>query len=148
MATFTNLTNYHRNKLLDFLFRGQPYTPPATLYFAIFTTAATDETPGDEPADSVYHRAAITCSLSTFSGTDNSTSTDVSEGTGDTIYNIATILWPDPANDWGVITHWGIFDALTGGHYLYWGEFSTSREIIVGDSGVRFAPGTLPITLN
>lgn len=142
-----NLTNYSRNKLLDFLFRGQSFTQPSTLYFALFTSPATDEQPGEEPVDSEYHRAAIDCSLTDFSGTDNSTSTSVSEGIDDTIYNISTISWPDPAEDWGVVTHIGVFDSLVGGNYLYWAELDRERDIVVGDSGVRFSPGILSISL-
>jgi hypothetical protein len=31
--------DYARNRLIDFLFRGQALSPPATMYAALFTTA-------------------------------------------------------------------------------------------------------------
>ena len=143
-----NMTDYLENKVLDFLFRGQTYTAPTTLYFALFTSPASDLEPGEEPTDSAYHRAAVNCTLANFSGTDTPSSTAASTGTSGTIYNIATIAWPDPTEDWGEITHIGVFDQLVGGNYLYWAEISNPLDIVVGETGIRFAPGTLGIILS
>jgi hypothetical protein len=33
------MTDYLENKLVDWLLRGQSFTPPATLYVALFTVA-------------------------------------------------------------------------------------------------------------
>ncbi|GHV42016.1 hypothetical protein FACS1894187_24050 [Synergistales bacterium] len=144
-----NMSNDMENKLLDFLFRGQPYTPPATVYVAMFTTTPTDEEPGEEPTAPSYARAPISCTLEDWSGTDSPDSQSApSSGTSGTIFNISEISFPDPQEDWGSVAYIGLFDAPTGGEYLFWSELTAPRDFVVGDVNIRFRPAEMSIQID
>ena len=41
-------SDYVENKLIDWMLRGQAFTPPATVYVALFTSAPADAGGGTE----------------------------------------------------------------------------------------------------
>lgn len=44
----SQLSNYLENKLIDHVLRNTAYTPPATVYLALYTTDPTDADSGTE----------------------------------------------------------------------------------------------------
>lgn len=143
-----NITNSLENSLIDFLFRAQTLTPPASLFFALFTAAPSDAGGGTEVAGGSYARVGVTRSLANFAGTQSAGSTTASSGTGGATSNNGTITFPAPTANWGVVTHMGVFDASTAGTLWVWGALTVSKTINNGDPAPSFAAGAFTFTLN
>lgn len=111
------LSDYGSNKLIDLLFRDQPYTWPATTYVAYTTTMPTNSTPGTEPLGG-YARVAIASSLTEWSGTDGPGSTAPSTGESGRMANINPITFPVPTADQGDAVGTMLMDAATTGNML------------------------------
>jgi hypothetical protein len=143
----TALSNYLENKILDNLFRATAYTPPTTLYIALFTSAPSDTGPGTEVSGGSYARVAVTSATTAWNGTHGNT-TGASSGTSGTISNANTIAFPTPTAAWGSITHVGIFDAASGGNLLIWGALNTAKTVNNGDPAPTFAAGALTVQID
>lgn len=137
------ITDYLENKIVDWLMRGQAFTPPATLYVGLFTAAPSDAGGGTEVSGGAYARVAVTSSLANWAGTQSAGSTVASSGTGGTTSNNAAITFPAPTANWGSITHFGIFDAATAGNLLLWSALTTAKTVNNGDAAPSFAAGAL-----
>lgn len=143
------LTNFLENALIDWFFRAQAIgitgasagagSGPATLYYALFTAAPSDTGGGTEVSGGSYARVAVTTSLANFAGTQSAGSTTASSGTGGITSNNGAITFPAPTADWGVITHFGVFDASSGGNLLLWGALTNSKTVNNGDAAPSFA---------
>lgn len=138
-------SDYLENKLIDFIFRGQSYTPPATLYVALLTAAPSDAGGGTEVSGGSYARVGVTASLTNFAGTQSAGSTTASSGTGGTTSNNGAITFPAPTANWGSVTHWGIYDAASGGNLLYYAPLTTAKTVNNGDPAPSFAAGALTV---
>lgn len=110
------LTNYHRNKLIDYWYRGQTYTPPASLYAALLT-AATAATHTELTSGGVA-RVSVARSLAAWAGTQGDGTTSASSGTTGTTSNNAQIEFAASASAEISATYVGIFDAVSGGNLL------------------------------
>lgn len=141
------MTNNWENSLIDFLFRGQTYTPPATIYIALFTTCPTDSTSGTEVSGGSYARVAVTSSLANWAGTQSAGSTTASSGTGGTTSNNATVTFPTATADWGTVNCFGGMTASTGGTLLFYASLTTPRSITNG-STASFAAGALTFQID
>lgn len=141
------MTNNWENSLIDFLFRGQTYTPPATIYIALFTTCPTDSTSGTEVSGGSYARVAVTSALANWAGTQSAGSTTASSGTGGTTSNNAAVTFPTATADWGTVTCFGGMTASTGGTLLFFANLTTSRSITNG-STASFANGALTFQID
>jgi len=139
------LSDYLENKLVDQLLRGQAYSFPSTLYFALFTAAPADAGGGTEVTGGSYARKAITPSLTNFNGT-HGTTTGASSGTGGLTDNAVEILFPTPSANWGTIAAWGIYDALTGGNLLMHGTLDSNKTVNNGDPAPKFPAGDFNLT--
>jgi hypothetical protein len=62
------------------------------------------------------------------------------------VTNSAQVTMADATADQGTMTHYVLYDALTGGNFLASGELKNPRPIVV-DSTMIFAPGRITITL-
>jgi len=140
-------SNYLENKITDLLFRGQAFTAPATIYVSLHTADPTDLGTGAEVSGGSYARVAITANLTNWSGTQSAGSTVASSGTGGASSNNVTITFPAPSANWGVVTHFGIWDALTTGNLLVFGALGTSKTINNGDAAPSFAAAALVNTV-
>ncbi len=139
-------SDYLENKLIDFLFRGQTFIPPATLYFALLTAAPSDSGGGTEVTGGSYARVGITASLTSFAGTQAAASTTASTGSSGTTSNNATITFPAPTASWGLITHFAVYDAISSGNQLYWGALSIAKTVNNGDAAPQFLAAALTVT--
>lgn len=138
-------TDYLENKLIDFLFRGQGYTPPATLYVGLFisTGSPSDAGGGTEVSGGSYARVGVAASLANFAGTQSAGSTTASSGTGGTTSNNGAITFPAPTAAWGTVGAFGLFDAASGGNLLAYSALTTNKTINSGDAAPSFAAGAL-----
>lgn len=133
------LSDYLENKLIDQLFRGQAYTFPTTLYFALLTAAPSDTGGGTEVTGGSYVRVGVTASLANFAGTQSAGSTTASSGTGGTTSNNGAVTFAAPTANWGSVTHVAIYDASTAGNLLMWNALGTAKTVNNGDTAPSFA---------
>lgn len=112
------LTDYMENKGIDWLIRGQTFTPPATQYWRLDTTACSDAGPGTEVSGGSYARVAVTASMANWSGTQGTGTTVASSGASGTTYNNNAIAWPASSAAWGTLTSVTLTDASTAGNRL------------------------------
>lgn len=140
------LSDYLENKIVDHILRATAFTAPATVYVGLLTAAAGDTGGGTECTGGGYARAAVTSATTAWNGTHGNT-TGASSGTDGTVENAATITFPTPSASWGTVTHWGVYDAATGGNLLFYAALTTSKVINIGDA-VSFAAGALSLQID
>ena len=116
----TALTNYTENKLIDHIFRTASFVKPAGLYIGLII-AATDLEAGSvtEVTGAGYARIA----RAPLDANWNATTTN-----GITA-NTASLQFPAATADWGTVTHFGIWDAVTGGNLLIYARLTNDRTI-------------------
>jgi hypothetical protein len=124
------MSNYLENALINATLRNTSYTPPTTVYVALFTTDPTDAGSGTEVTGGSYARKSAT-----FAAPSNGVSTT----SADVTFDQCTLAW-------GTVTHIGIYDALTTGNLLYHTPLTTSKAIDAGDI-FKIASGSLTVTL-
>ena len=128
------LTNYAKNKLIDHLFRTSTFAKPTTLYIGL-VTAITDAGAGivTEVTGGSYARVVR-------NPLDANWSAPVANN--GTTANIASIQFPAATANWGTCTHFGIWDAATGGTLLIYAPLTAARTITTGTTP-SFGAGTL-----
>lgn len=135
------LSDYLENKLLNLMFDNTAFSPPATLYFGLFTAD-----PGESGVTGEftigtgsYARAVVTNNTTNFPL--------CSVLTTPTKTNASTIAFPKATTAWGVATHWAIYDASTAGNMLAHGALSSPRTISIGDTP-KIAAGAMSVTIS
>ena len=139
-------SDYLENKLIDHLFRASSFTKPAALHVALFTAAPSDTGGGTEVSGGSYARVQRDPSDTNWTATQGGTTGD-SSGTGGATDNAAAITFPAPTANWGLVTHWGIFDAASGGNLLIYGALTVSKTINNGDAAPAFSTGELDVAI-
>lgn len=129
-------SDYLENALLDHQLGGPDYVRPVTVYVALFTVAPTDAGGGTEVVGGSYARVAITNNATNFPA-----------AVAGSKANGTVITFPTPTAGWGVVTHFGIFDAASGGNLLRWGPLTVAKTVDPGDQ-LSFPPGDLVCTEN
>lgn len=128
-------TTFLANELLDHVFGGADYTRPGTLHVSLHTG-----TPGDAGSSEVsgnnYSRSAVT---------NNATNWPAAAGKEQD--NGEDVPFATPSGPWGTVTHFGVWDAASGGNILGWGALTTSEAPDDGDT-VSFPAGTLTIGMD
>jgi len=141
-------TDHAENKLVDALFRGQSLGAPATWYVGLLTAAPGEGGGGTEVSGGSYARVAVTASLTNFAGTQGAGTTVASNGSGGTTSNNGAITFPAPTANWGSITHFVLFDALTGGNAWVYGALSVAKTVNNGDAAPVFNPAALSLQVD
>jgi hypothetical protein len=139
------MSDYLENKLIDQLFRAQSAPSTATLYVGLLTAAPSDSGGGTEVSGGSYSRVAVASSLANWAGTQAAGSTAASSGTGGQTSNNGAITFPTPTAGWGTVTHFGIYDASSGGNLLFWGALTIAKTVNQADT-VTFPAASLSIT--
>lgn len=116
------------------------------LYAALLTAAPADSGGGTEVSGGSYARVAVNSTLANWAGTQSAASTVASSGTGGQTSNNASITFPAPSANWGVATHFGIYDSPSGGNLLYWAALTNAKTINNGDPAPSFAAAALTVT--
>ena len=152
------MSDFLENKLLDWLLRGQAIgvtgasagagTGPTSVYIGLLTAAPSDTGGGTEVSGGSYARQAVSSSLANWAGTQSAGSTTASSGTGGTTSNNNAITFPAPTANWGVITHIGIYDAVSAGNLLFWAALTTSKTVNNGDAAPSFAAAALTLQID
>ena len=139
------MSNYLENKLIDQRFRGQTAPATSTLYVGLLTSAPSDAGGGTEVSGGAYARVATASSLANWAGTQAAGSSTASSGTGGQTSNNAAITFPTPTAGWGTVTHFGIYDAASGGNLLFHGALTIAKTINQADT-VTFPAASLSVT--
>ena len=122
-------SDYLENKVLDHVLGTASLSSPADVYVGLYTVAPTDAGGGTEVSGNNYARE-----IATFTS-----------ATGGATSNDADITFDTPSASWGTVVAFGIFDALSGGNLLYWGDLSSNKTINSGDT-VKFLSGDIDVT--
>lgn len=129
-------SDFLENELLDHVLGAATYTPPATVYVALFTAAPSDSGGGTEVSGNAYARVAIT----------NDKTTGFNNAAAGLVDNKNAISFPTPTpSGWGTVVAVGYFDAAAAGNLLYWGAL-TANKVINASDAVSFPAGDLDVT--
>ena len=119
MAEFSD---YYENKIIDHMLRAVAFTPPATIYVALFTAVtgleANDSTSWVEVSGGAYARQSFTLTAASAGASENS----------------AEIIFPTATANWGTVSHVAIMDAATAGNVLMWSPLNASKTVNNGDT--------------
>ena len=127
-----SMSTYLEQKLLKHSLGVEAYTMPSPLYMSLHTgnpgEGNNHPTGGAELADGVgygagYARQGVTFGTRTDGGLE--TDPSICKNTNDDTFTGLPIA---------VITHIGIYDALTGGNLLYYTEMTTATTSALGDT--------------
>lgn len=130
MAGF--LTDSMNSKILDMVFGGSAYTPPATLYIGLSLGGASKFGIPTEPAGGGYARAPIANTLTNFP-----------LSVGGTKSNAVSVTFPSPTGNWGTIASLFLADAQVGGTVLAMADLTVPKSITTGNSPATVAVGAL-----
>lgn len=108
-------------------------TPP-NLYVALFTSDPTASATGVECSGTGYARKAVV-----------QNTTNWPAASGGSKSNGTAITFAVAGGSWGTLTHFAIFDALTGGNMLYFGPLTASVTLSSGQQ-FAFPAGALVVT--
>ncbi len=142
------LSDYLENKVIDYVLRGQAFTAPTNVYFALATSTGSDVACGTEVTGGSYARVTVASSMANWAGTQSAGSTTASSGTGGTTSNNGTVTFPAPTANWGVVTEYCVFDASTAGNLLWRAALTTSKTINNGDAAPSFAAGAATLQID
>lgn len=138
-----SFTDFLEKELLDHVFGGNTagnvYTPPATLYVGLSTTAPQEDGTGiTEPSGGNYARVSVA-----------NTSTNWSAATGNpsTKSNAQPVTFPQANASWGTVSHFFISDASSGGNIIVKGALTTSKAVGANDTP-SFAAGDISVVLD
>ena len=124
-------SNYLENKVLDHVLGSSALAQPSALYVALSTGSFNDDASGTELSGNGYARKVVTFGTASSGSISSNSNVEFDTATGDQ----------------GTISHFGIFDASSGGNLLYHGAFSASKVISTGDV-LKIASGSLTVSLD
>lgn len=128
-----SFANYLEAKLMDHWLKVSAMTPATHLYVGLSTANPGEAGAGlAEPSGNAYARVQAD-SWSANSGGES--------------HNSGAITFPKATGNWGTCTHFGIFDASTGGNLCAYGDLTVVKTITSGDTP-SYAIGDLSITLD
>ena len=125
-------SNYLKNAILDHQLGGPDYVRPSTIYLGLYTSPPSGGGGGTEVSGGSYARVPLTNNLTNFPA-----SVGGSKSNG-VVINFS----PSPTASWGLVTHFGLFDALTSGNLLRYGALTVAKQIATSDT-VTFPIGEL-----
>jgi hypothetical protein len=129
-----SFSDYLENELLDHLLGKGSYAPP-TVYIALSTADPGDSGAGlNEPTGNGYARVQTEAS-------------DWNVAAAGSLDNVNLIEFDAATGDWGTVTHFALFDAVSAGNLLAHGALAQAKTVNSGDTA-RFVAGDLEITLD
>jgi hypothetical protein len=113
------IATYFSNKILDYLFGLTAYTPSSNLYLGVSSTAPNAGGTGvTEPVGNNYARCTMANNKTSF--------TDAAAGA---LSNEIEFTFNEATGNWGVMTHFVIYNLATGGNLLIYGQLTYSRTV-------------------
>jgi hypothetical protein len=127
----SDASDYLQTQIVKHLLQTNNWTKPVTIYVALYTDAGG----GAEVSAGGYSRVQHGPANGNWSMIDGVAS------------NIGAITFGTPTASWGTVTKFALFDAVTGGNPLIYGNLTESLAISSGSEPPSFAEGALTITL-
>lgn len=124
------LSDFAENLYLDHIL-GNSESPPEARYLALYIAAPSDAGGGTEVSGNGYARQLVEFDAAASGAAANS--------------NVPQFAASGGA--WGTVTHFGVFDASSGGNLMFWAPLATSRVVNNGDT-LEFAAGDIDVTLD
>lgn len=119
----SGLVDSIENTILDEILGNATYMPNP-IYIGLMTAEPNDDGTGvTEPSGGAYARVSVANNL-----------TEWPAASGGTKSNANAIDFTTATAAWGVITHYGIFDASSGGNLLAFGALDSSRDVQTSDT--------------
>lgn len=109
-------SNYLENKILDHVLGNTPFTQPASLYVALFTSDPGEAGGGTEVTGGGYARQPIDFNAASGGSATSDGQVDFSNMPASTV------------------THMAIYDASTSGNLLYYGVLGSPKTIEAGNT--------------
>ena len=131
-----SLSDWLELELLDHVLKtGEAYAVPTDIYVALSTADPKDDKSGIAEVSTVdtgYVRVVM----------------NVWDAAADrATENTNIITFPQSLTDWGTITHWAIFDAITNGNFLAHGDFTVSKAAPIG-TNLYIAAGDIDVVFS
>lgn len=123
------MSDYLENEILDHILGTGAYTMPTTVYVGLSTGSFNDDNSGIELTGNNYAREAIAFGAAASGTASNSAAVEFNAATG----------------SWGTVSHFGLFDAVSGGNLLIHGALTASKVIASGDI-LKISIGDMDIT--
>ncbi len=129
-----SLTDFMEKEVLDHCLKVGSYSPPATVYVALWVGDPLDTAAGGAECTAAngYAREAITFAAA---------SSRAVAQTGDIEFG------PCVTTSWGTVTHYALMTAITGGDMMAHGSLNASKEIVDGNTPT-ISSGAITITLS
>lgn len=118
---------YLANLVINWALRAQSPTAPTTLYLALFSGDPASSLTNELVFDDYARRALV-----------------LDAPIGGTTRNTVDISFGTIASDWGDVTHFGVFDALTSGNLLFSEGFNAPFTASAADT-VQILAGVLEL---
>lgn len=134
----SGITKWGASYLLDVVF-GKRSDTPTSFYVALLTQAPGEQADGSllvEPPSSAGY-ARIELPNDTFSW---------GKASGGVTATLASVFYATATEDWPVITHYALCDAVVDGNVYLFGAFNVPRKVIKGDA-CRIPPNALSISV-
>jgi hypothetical protein len=122
-------STYLDNTFLGIILRQQVFTPPVTVYVALYTVSPGVGGGGTEVTGGGYARQAVTFTVPVNGLCSNNV---------DVNFAVASA-------DYGTVVAFALHDQPSGGNLLYFANLSTSRTVLTNDQ-VRFPTGQLLVS--
>ena len=123
------MSDYLENEILDHILATGAYTMPSAIYIGLSTGSFGDDASGTELNGNGCTRKVMAFDAAVAGTADNSGAVEFSAAT----------------SSWGTVSHFGLFDASSGGNLLIHGAFTAAKLIDTGDI-LKIAAGDLDIT--
>ena len=138
----SSFSDYLGKKMLDHAFGGEDYTRPANVYVGLSTTEPEDDGSNiTEPVGGNYARVELDNNLIWDAAVINTNGIAEKE-------NNELIMFPEPTDNWGEITHFFLADDSAEGNILGTGEMPSPTIVENGDDPIVIDKGSLKITLD
>jgi hypothetical protein len=123
------MSDYLENEILDHILGTGSYTMPSGVYVGLSTVSFNDDASGAELSGNGYVRKVAAFNAAASGAADNS----------------GAVEFPAATASWGTVSHFGLFDAVSGGNLLIHGAFTTPKLIDTGDI-LKISAGDLDIS--
>jgi hypothetical protein len=113
------LTNYTEKKVLDHVLKTASYSPPATVYLGLSTANPLHDGSGwANPTYTGYARKALTFAAAGSRA----------------IVQTGAVTFDQCTAGSSTVTHWGIWDQLSGGNLMAYGALAVAKGIVAGNT--------------
>jgi hypothetical protein len=127
-----SLSDYAEKAILDHVFGPTPLTAPAGRYVSLHSADPGENGASELAASNGYARQAATFAAASL-------------GAG-TTSNSGVVTFTNTGSAWTTATHFGVWDAVSGGNFLGGGDLPVDKTVGAGDTA-SFAIGALDVSL-